>query len=186
MRELIFVLRTLGELASGLFLLRALLQVVRTDFRNPLAQAIVRLSNPVVRPLRRVLPPVGRLDSASFAAAFVVVALQQGIILWLSMGDWPAPVPLFLLSLIGLLNAVLSLYWIATLGFVLLSFIPAGNYHPATRVVGDLVNPFLGRLRRLIPVIGGIDFSPMALILAISVLQMVLTDRIGPWLLALG
>jgi len=185
MRELAFILKTLGDLVTGLFLLRALLQVVRTDFRNPLAQAIVKLSNPIVRPLRRALPAVGRLDTASLLAAFVAEALKQALLSWLIIDSAPAPARLLAISTVGLMNAVLSLSLVATFGYVLLSWVSGGGYNPAERLIADLLNPVLNRLQRLIPVIGGIDLSPMAMILGLYVLQMVLADRIGPWLLAL-
>ena len=68
MNALIYVIETLLSLVFFLFLLRLLMQLVRADFRNPIAQAVVRLTNPLVLPLRRVLPPAGKVDTASVVA----------------------------------------------------------------------------------------------------------------------
>ena len=185
MHELLFILQTLGELVVSAFLLRLLFQVIRTDFRNPLVQAIVRLTNPVILPLRKVLPPIGPLDTASITAAGVAEMLLWGALHLLLTGAMPSIGLLLASSAVEMARSTLSIYLLATFGYIILSWVAPNGYSPAGQVVADLTTPLLRRLRRAIPVIGGLDLSPMALILLIYLAQMILSERIRPLLISL-
>jgi YggT family protein len=184
MRELEFILNSVLSLVVGAFLLRLLLQLVRTDFRNPLAQAIVRLTNPVVAPLRRVLPAIGRLDTASAVATLVAQALKITLLnlLWGGLGSAAG---LAVLALIDLVDLALMLYWGGILVYALLGWIDAGGYNPAARFLGDLTAPILRPLRRALPPVGGLDLSPLAAMLLLYVVQMIVDGRLKPALLRL-
>jgi YggT family protein len=182
MRELIFIVDTLFALVVGAFLLRLLCQIVRTDFRNPLVQAIVRLTNPLVMPLRRVLPPIGRVDSASVIAVLLAQMLRTTLVLVLAGDGLPSVVPLLLLSVVELLDTTLLVFLGAIFLYVILSWVSPDGYTPAGRLLGDLVEPLLRPFRRLVPPLGGLDLSPLAVILLLSVLRMVLNGRLAPLL----
>lgn len=186
MRELIFIVDTLFGLVVGAFLLRLVLQLVRTDFRNPLVQAIVRITNPVIMPLRRVLPPLGRLDTASVVAVIGAQMLKTTLVLLLSGAGLPSAVTLLLLAVIDLLDLTLLMYLAAVFVYVLLSWVAPDGHNPAGRLLGDLVEPLLGPFRRALPSLGGLDLSPIVVILLLSVLRMVLSGRIAPLLLGFG
>jgi len=185
MHELLFLVQTLGELVVSAFLLRMLFQMIRTDFRNPLVQAIVRLTNPAILPLRKVLPSIGGLDSASIAAAWVAEATLWSALHWLSTGNAPSVALVVASSVMEIVRATLSIYLLATFGYIILSWVAPSGYSPAGQVVGDLTGPLLRRLRQAIPVMGGLDLSPMALILLIYLAQMILNERIRPLLIGL-
>jgi YggT family protein len=182
MRELIFVVDTLFSLVVGAFLLRLLFQLVRADFRNPFAQAIVRITNPLVVPLRKVLPPIGRVDTASVVAVVVAQMLRTGLVYAMSTGGAPPLVPLLLLSVVELLDTTLLLFLIAIFVYVLLSWVSPDGYSPIGRLLGSLVEPVLAPFRRALPSLGGLDLSPIVAILLISVLRMVLNGRVAPLL----
>jgi YggT family protein len=182
MRELIFIVDTLFALVVGAFLLRLLCQIVRTDFRNPLVQAIVRLTNPLVMPLRRVLPPIGRVDSASVIAVLLAQMLRTTLVLVLAGDGLPSVVPLLLLSVVELLDTTLLVFLGAIFLYVILSWVSPDGYTPAGRLLADLVEPLLRPFRRLVPPLGGLDLSPLAVILLLSVLRMVLNGRLAPLL----
>jgi YggT family protein len=182
MRELIFIVDTLFALVVGAFLLRLLCQIVRTDFRNPLVQAIVRLTNPLVMPLRRVLPPLGRIDSASVVAVLLAQMLRTTLVLLLAGDGLPSVVPLLLLSVVELLDTTLLVFLGAIFLYVILSWVSPDGYTPAGRLLADLVEPLLRPFRRLVPPLGGLDLSPLAVILLLSVLRMVLNGRLAPLL----
>jgi YggT family protein len=186
MRELHYVASVVFTLVVGAFLLRLLLQLVRTEFRNPLVQALVRLTNPLILPLRRVLPPVGRVDTASVVALVLVQIAATALLTLLAGFGVPGPVGLLLRALLALADTTLSLYDVAIIGYVILSWVAPDGYNPAARVLGDLVAPVLRPLRRALPTLGGIDLSPLVAILLLTVLQMVLNDRIAPLLFGLG
>jgi YggT family protein len=186
MRELIFVVDTLFSLVVGAFLLRLLFQLVRADFRNPFAQAIVRVTNPIVVPLRKVLPPAGRVDTASVVAVLLAQMARTAIIYAMSVGGAPSFVPLLLLSVVELLDTTLLLFLVAIFVYVLLSWVSQDGYSPIGRLLGALVEPLLAPFRRALPSLGGLDLSPIVVILLISVLRMVLNGRIAPLLGAGG
>lgn len=188
MRELQFIVDALFSLVVAAFLLRLILQFVRlgADARNPFLQAIVRFTNPLIMPLRRILPPIGRLDTASVVAVILVQALRT-VVNWLLLrGTVPSIVFLFANSVVSLLDTVLLLYLVAILLYVVLSWVSPDGYSPASRLLGLLVEPVLAPLRRALPTFGGLDLSPMIAGLLIVVLRMVLNDRIAPLLFTLG
>src|SRR5947208_17020839 len=91
MSAIIFIVETLLSLALFVVLARLLLQWTRADFRNPLCQAVVRMTNPLILPLRRVLPPIGKLDSASVVAVLVIATDDVGCIFALRGRGFPPP-----------------------------------------------------------------------------------------------
>jgi YggT family protein len=182
MRELIFIVDTLFALVVGAFLLRLLCQIVRTDFRNPLVQAIVRLTNPLVMPLRRVLPPIGRVDSASVIAVLLAQMLRTTLKPLLAGDGLPSLVPLLVWSVVELLDTTLLVFLGAIFLYVILGWVSPDGYTPAGRLLADLVEPLLRPFRRLVPPLGGLDLSPLAVILLLSVLRMVLNGRLAPLL----
>lgn len=185
MHELIFIINSLFALVVGAFLVRLLLQLMRTDPRNPLAQAIVRLTNPVVLPLRRVLPAVGRIDTASVVAVLVAQMLKTSLVLLLGGFGAPSLAPLAVFAAVDLLDTTLLLLLAAIFVYVLLSWVAPGGYSPAARLLEEVVTPLLRPFRRALPVFGGLDLSPLVAILLLSVLRMVLNDRIAPLLQSL-
>ncbi len=185
MRELSFVVDTVMGLVVGAFLLRLLLQWVRTDYRNPLVLAISRLTNPIVLPLRRALPSIGRLDTASVVATLGAQFLRSALLLLFSGTGVPGLAALVLLASVDLIDTVLLLYLGAIFIFVLLSWLAPDGYSPIGRLLGDLTEPLIRPLRRSLPALGGLDLSPLVAILLLSVLRMVLNGRIAPLLLTL-
>ena len=180
MRELTFIIHTILALIVGVFLLRLLLQLVRADFRNPLTQAIVRLTNPVILPLRKVLPPLWKLDTASVVAVLLMQMLQTGILFYLSGGGAPGVLLLLALAAVQLIDLTLLLYIFAIFVYVLLSWVSTNGYSPLGRVLNDLCDPVLKPFRRAIPTIAGLDLSPAIVLILIWVLRMILNERIAP------
>ncbi len=180
---LLSILRELLRLVVGAFLLRFLLQLVRADFRNPVAQFIVRFTNPVVLPLRKVLPPVGRTDTASVVAVLLVqlVATAATAFLVGGIGEL-SPGPLLAGAVIQLLSTTLSLYQVAIFVYILMSWINTGGYNPVGQLLGRLCEPVLAPFRRAIPSLGGLDVSPMIVLVLLELLQIVLGARIAPLL----
>jgi YggT family protein len=154
------------------FALRLLFQLVRADFRDPLADAVVRVTNWLILPLRRVLPPAGKLDTATVVAV-LLIALARTSLLLLLMGygylNWFFGLRMTLVDLAAL---VLKIYLFALLAYALMSFIAPGANAPGARLVSQLCEPVLRPVRKLIPPIGQIDFSVLWLSIIISALLM--------------
>ncbi len=156
------------------FLLRVLLPLARADFRNPLAQAILALTNWLVMPLRRILPPIGRVDTASVVALVIVQLLATLILFRLRTGALFPLLPLALAALRSLVLATLLLYTVLIFVYALLSFIAPGARSPATALLASLCEPLLSPLRRVLPVVGGIDFSPLVAIIGLTALRILI------------
>jgi YggT family protein len=178
MRALIFIVDTLLSLVLFVVLARLLLQWARADFRNPIAQAIVRLTNPVILPLRRILPPVGKVDTASVVAVVLVAIIKVGILLAL-LGYGSPGVQLWVQSVaVELIEALLRTYFYAILLYALLSLIAPGGYSPLQSVLASVCEPVLRPFRRLIPPIAGIDLSPLWAVIAIQAILLLLPSAI--------
>jgi YggT family protein len=173
MEALYFLVESLFSFAVFAFLLRVLLQLVRADFRNPLAQAVVSLTNWLVLPLRRVLPPAGRFDTASFVALLAVQLAATLVLFRLRTGVVYPIVPLAAAALRQLASSTLLLYTILIFVQAILSFVP-GARSPVTAVLGALCDPVLRPIRRILPVVGGLDFSPLVAILGLTALRILL------------
>ena len=161
MAAVTYIIETLLQLWLVATLLRLLLQWSRADFRNPLARAIVQLTNPVIVPLRRLLPAIGRLDTATFVA-LIVTALLQVSVSWLLNGLGPPPALLWLrLALIEVVRTTLWTYFFAIFLYALTSMIGPPGYSPIQALLATLCEPVLRPFRRFIPPLGGIDLSPL-------------------------
>jgi YggT family protein len=173
MAALIFILDTLLTLVVVAFLLRLLMPLVRADFRNPIGQAVLQFTNPLVMPLRKLLPPAGRFDVASLVALLVVM-LAKTAVLRLVAGAGLALVPLLLGSLLDLARTVLQFYFVAVLVYALLSWVAPGGYGPGAQLLSRLCDPLLNPLRRIIPPIAGLDLSALFVLIGLQALQILL------------
>jgi YggT family protein len=151
----------------ALIVLRVLLQWVRANFYNPICQFLYKATNPVLMPLRKVIPAWRNLDIAAIALAWLATALKL-VLLYATVGQSLGLIGLAVLALADLVDFVLLLYIVLVLVRVVLSFVGADSYHPVVPLVMQLTEPVLKPFRRLIPNVGGIDFSPMVLLLVIT------------------
>jgi len=174
MEAIRYVVDTLLWLLTLAFLLRFLFQLVRADFRDPMADAIVRITNWLILPLRRLLPPVGKIDTATIVAVVAIAAIRTAAIWGLSGFGFADPLLFLRVTLLGLVDLVLRVYLFALLLYWLTSFISQGGYAPGVRLLAQLCEPLLKPVRRLIPPIGQIDFSVLWVSIAIGALLIAL------------
>lgn len=172
MQAIIFIVHTLLQvLLVTVFLLRVLLPLTRADARNQLSQAVIRLTNPLVLPLRRVLPPIGKIDTASIVA-LLVVQIAATATLWL-LGAYPfvsMPGQFLSVALRSLVSTILQFYTFALILHIVLSWVAPGTYSPASSLLSNLCEPLLRPMRRLIPPIAGLDLSAMFVIIVLQAL----------------
>jgi YggT family protein len=162
-----FIIETLLALALFVVMARLLLQWTRADFRNPLCQAVVRITNPLVLPLRRVLPPIGKIDTASVVAVLLVATVDVACIFALHSSAIPPPLAWIHMVLIEVARTLLWTYLYAIFLYALLTLIAPGGYSPLQSLLTTLCEPVLRPIRRLIPAVAGLDLSPMWAIIAI-------------------
>jgi YggT family protein len=173
---IVFIIDRLLSLALFVALLRLFLQWTRADFRNPISQAVVRLTNPLVMPLRRILPPIAKLDTASVVTVAIVAIVDVGIVSKLHTGDLPTLVAWVRDAVIEILRVSLWTYFYAIFLYALLSLIAPGGYSPVQSLLRSLCEPVLRPFRRLIKPIGGLDLSPLWAGIAIQALLILLAD----------
>jgi YggT family protein len=160
-------------LLAGACLLRLYMQQQRVSFANPLGRFVFALTNWLVLPLRRVLPAVGRWDTASLVAAYLLELAQYGL-LWLLAGGGREAIWLLVLAGFGLARLVLSAIMGLVLVYAVLSWVQGGRHSPLYDVIDRLCAPLLRPWRRLIPLVGGVDLSPLALLVAVQIATIVL------------
>lgn len=170
MSAITFIVETLLSLALFVFLARLLLQWTRADFRNVFCQAVVRITNPLILPLRRVLPPVGKLDSASVVAVLLIAVIEVACLFALHGLGVPPLLAWVRQVLVEIARTLLWTYFYCIFLYALLSLIAPGGYSPLQAVLTSLCEPVLRPIRRLIPSIAGLDLSPLWAIIAIQAL----------------
>ena len=157
---------------ATLLLLRLLAEACRADFHNPLSQLVYRTTNPVLAPLRRVLPNWRRINLAALLLAWLVMLLKR-LLLFALVGVMPHPLGLLLLALAELLDFLLVFYLVLIFGWSLLSMFAVDRRQPLLRLAGNLVEPLLRPLHgRLIA--GAIDFAPMAVMIALLLARLLI------------
>ncbi|WP_086873494.1 YggT family protein [Kosakonia pseudosacchari] len=167
MKTLTFLLSTVIELYTMVLLLRVWMQWARCDFYNPFSQFVVKATQPIVGPLRRVLPAMGPLDSASLLIAFVL-SFIKAILIFMVITFQPI---IWISALLILLKTIgLMIFWVL-LVMAIMSWVSQGR-SPVEYVLMQLTEPLLRPIRSLLPAMGGIDFSPMILVLLLYVLNM--------------
>ena len=173
---IIFLIDTLFGLYILVIMLRFLLQTARADFYNPISQFIVKITNPALRPLRRIIPGWGGIDNASLVLLFSIQCIAL-LLLGLISGAFAEgmSIPgLLVASITKLISLLLYVYLIGIFILALLSWINPGSYNPVATVIANLTEPLMRPARKLIPPLGGIDLSPMAVILAIYIARMLI------------
>lgn len=175
MNALIFIINSIAQLYLLVLLLRFWLPLLRADFRNPIAQGILKLTSPLVIPLRRVVPSIGRIDTATVIVAFAL----QYLTIWLLMALQnysPDILSISLTSLVDLVLLSLRLFMFAIIIYVILSWISPGAYNPATAIISSLVYPILAPFSALLPKPGGIDLSPILVIILLQASMILIVD----------
>ncbi|HEY7670869.1 MAG TPA: YggT family protein [Gammaproteobacteria bacterium] len=170
----LFLVQTVTQLYLLTVLFRFVLQQVRADFYNPLSQFIVKVTNPLVIPARRVIPSIGRIDTATL----VVLLVLECLVTWLLLEMLGASVTLdayMLYVALRLIHLTLWLYTISILLYVILSWVAQAAYSPIAMLIGQVVGPVLRPVRRILPPISGIDLSPLVVLVLLQALRIALT-----------
>lgn len=156
-----------------LVMARFILQVVRADFYNPISQMFIRVTDPMLKPLRRIIPGLFGLDMAAIVLLIIIQSIELLITHLISgMGLHG---PLFLVEVIGtLISHAAQLYMICIFIVVIVSWVAPGSHHPLVQISWQITNPIMRRCRRILPPAAGIDFSPiLALIFIFAVMFLV-------------
>jgi YggT family protein len=168
-----FIVKTLVQLYLLLLLLRFWLPVLRADFRNPIAQGILRITSPLVIPVRRFISPIGRLDTSTILVAFVLEFLLVLVLLALR-GLNVGTLPIAITAILELAIQSLNLFFFVILIKVVLSWVAPQNYNPIIALLNTMAEPVLSPFRRIVPAIGGFDISPIIVIVLLKAAEIIL------------
>ncbi|WP_455198660.1 YggT family protein [Kaarinaea lacus] len=174
----VFLIQTLFGLYIGAIMIRFLLALVRADFYNPVSQFLVKVTNPPIIPLRRIIPSMMGIDMAS---VILMLALQAAELMLIAAvkGFGIHPLGLIVLSVGGLLSLLFQIYFFTILIQVILSWVAPGNYNPAIALLYSLNEPLLGRARRILPPIHGFDLSPILVMIILQLLTFLVIHPIN-------
>jgi len=157
----LFLVETLFSLYILAVLLRFLFQLVRADFYNPISQFLVTVTNPPLRPLRRVVPGFWGVDLAAVVLLLALTVLKL-YVLYLLLGQTPGAGGVLVMAVADLLNTTIWIFIVTLFIRVILSWVNPGGYNPALGLLYSLTEPLMRPARRLLPAVGGLDLSPIA------------------------
>ena len=170
---LIFLVEVIFQLYILAVLLRFLLQWTRADFNNSISQFVVRITSPVLVPMRRVIPSVRGKDTASLVLAWLLKTLELLLVFLLGKGSF-MPALALLVAIPALLEFIINIFIAAIIMQAILSWVTIDTYSPIVDILNSLSNPVLRPFRKLLPATSGFDFSPVVAILALMLLKMLL------------
>lgn len=152
---------------------RFILQMVRADFYNPVSQFIVKATSPVLNPLRRLIPGFGGVDVASIVLFMILVLIKLG--LWIMLKGYGVSImasPDFLvLFLKSMANTIINFFSFCIFIMVILSWVAQGSYNPMADIMRQVTEPIMAPARKVIPPLGGLDLSPMIVLLLLMVIK---------------
>lgn len=167
----IYVISTLGTLYISLVLLRFLAQLVRADYYNPMSKALVKYTNPLLVPLRKIIPGLFGIDLAALVLALVLQAILIQIIMLLANFGLINPLFLFLWAAISLLGLVLTFYYWGVIIMIIASWVAPQSHNPALSLLQQILDPVMAPFRKIVPPLGMLDLSPMIFLMVIHIIR---------------
>jgi len=175
----VYVLQTLGSLYLLIVLMRFVLQLVRANFYNPLCQFIVKATQQLLKPLRRIIPSLFGLDMSSLVLAILVQLALMALTLLLTYGTTGNFVQLLIWAIIGVTALFLKIFFFALIISVILSWVAPGSHNPGAELVNQICEPALAPFRRLLPNLGGLDISPILAFMVLKLLDMLVINNLA-------
>ena len=175
----IFIIKTLGSLYLLIVLLRFILQLVRANFYNPLCQFAVKATQPLLKPLRRIIPSMFGLDMSSLVLAILVQLALMALTLLLTYGTTGNPLQLLIWSLIGVTALFLKIFFFALIISVILSWVAPGSHNPGAELVNQICEPALAPFRKILPNLGGLDISPILAFMVLKLIDMLVINNLA-------
>jgi len=171
-----FLVETLFSLYIAALLLRVLLEAVGADYYNPVSQVLLKVTQPLVAPLARLVPRLGRFNSA--AVVLLVIIQTISVVLVMAISGFAAdPLQALVIAVFRLVRMLLVMYMVLIIAEVILSWVGGGMRHPIIPLIYQLTRPVLQPIRRIMPSLAGLDLSPLVAIIAIQFLMILIGVR---------
>lgn len=173
-----FIISTLFSLYILAVMLRFLLGMVRADFYNPVSQFLVKITNPLLIPLRKIIPGAGKIDVAAIILMLLLQLIMLAIIVALR-GVTPPLLGLLLTAIGTLVILAINVFLFAIIVQVIISWVNPGSYNPVNGLLSSLTAPVMRPIQRLLPPMSGIDLSPLFALIGLQVLKMLIQPLLG-------
>ena len=180
------ILNTLGGIFLLALLLRFLLQVAKADFYNPISQAVVKLTDPLVKIFRGFIPGYRGIDFSVLVLAILVEAVAICSLFFIYAGQIPGINDIVTWAFVGVIYFIINIYYYAIIGSIIMSFVMmfsgSTSPHPILRLIWQLTEPVMGPIRKIVPPMGGLDFSPIFIFIGIQLIRnlLITTFNIDP------
>jgi YggT family protein len=169
------LVQTLCQLFLLALMMRVLLQLARADSYNPISQFLIKVTQPLLKPMRRIIPSIGKIDTATIVAIVLIQMLTTAALVALQGYGIPNPLYLLIWGVLGAIGILINIYFIAILASIIISWVAPGSYNPLILLLHQLTEPVMAPFRKIVPPMGGLDLSPIFVFLTINVLQIVLS-----------
>ena len=177
----VFLIKTLFGIYEVIILLRFLMQMVRADFYNPVSQFVVKATSLPLKPLRRLIPGVAGMDVASLVLLLVVIIVELLLLSLITTLPMPSPIGLLALAVAELLKLTINVFMFSVIIIVILSWVSPGGYNPVANLLYQITAPLMRPARRLLPPMGGLDLSPMFVIVILYLMILLIVDPLQHW-----
>lgn len=174
------IIQLFGQLYAFIVVLRFLLQIAKADYYNPICQAVVKITSAPLVPLQKITPRPANIDLSPLLLAFLVHLATWCLILLFkgaNVGGYIGPI--LVLSAVSVLDTILTIYFYAVIGSVIISWVAPGSYHPGPQLITQLTEPVFNLARKVVPSLGGLDLSPILIFIVISIAQSQLKSLTG-------
>ena len=182
----VFLIQTLFGIYEVIILLRFLLQLVRADFYNPISQFIVKATSLPLRPLRRIIPGIAGIDVASLVLLLVVVIVELLLLSVVANLPMPTLPGIIVLAVVELLKLLIYVFLFSVFVLAILSWVSPGGYNPVANLLYQITAPLLRPARRLLPPMGGLDLSPMVVIIVLYLMILLVIHPLQDWATSLA
>lgn len=171
----LFLVEAIFSLYIGAVVIRLLLGFARANFHNPLSQFLVKVTNPVLVPMRRFIPSIGKIDTSAVTLAYGLTVIKVSLSYLIIRGAVMFPESL-LISAGELVKTIIWVYIIALILQAVISWIGSAQGNPIAPLIHSLTNPIVRPIRKIVPVIGMMDLSPLVAILGLNVLLIIVSN----------
>ena len=177
----VFLIKTLFGIFEIIVLLRFLMQMVRADFYNPISQFVVKATSLPLKPLRRVIPGLAGMDIASLILLLIVIVIELLLLSFITALPMPSAIGLIALAIVELLKLTINVFMFSVIILAILSWVSPGGYNPVANQLYQITAPLMRPARRMLPPMGGLDLSPMVVIIVLYLLILLLVDPLQHW-----
>jgi YggT family protein len=177
----VFLIKTLFGIYEIIILLRFLMQMVRADFYNPISQFVVKATSLPLKPLRRIVPGWAGMDIASLILLLMVIIIELLLLSLIANLPMPSAIGLIALAIVELLKLTINVFMFSVIILAILSWVSPGGYNPVANLLYQITAPLMRPARRMLPPMGGLDLSPMVVIIVLYLLILLLVDPLQHW-----